>query len=180
MRWLTLVILGSLIVVVQTSVVPRFEVWGARPDLLLVLVVFVAMHARKPDAAVGAWVLGMIADLMSIERPGFLALSYMLVSILVASSRNYFFRYRSLTQLLVTFAACFVVQTVWLVYRRLLYPTGTSWWADFGVFVVLSAIYTGLFAPLSHQALLLMSKALGIERPRYSYVGLERRTDPHV
>ena len=52
MRWLTLVILGSLIVVVQTSVVPRFEVWGARPDLLLVLVVFVAMHARKPDAAV--------------------------------------------------------------------------------------------------------------------------------
>lgn len=180
MRWLTLVILGSLTVVVQTTVMPRFDVWGIRPDLVLVLVVFFAMHARMPDAAVGAWVLGMMADLMSIERPGLMAMSYMLVSIMVAASREYFFRYRSLTQIIVTWGACFVVQAVWMGYRRFLYPDGSTWWADLFTFVVPCAVYTGLFAPLLHKILLPMSKALGIERPQYSYAGLERLTDRHV
>ncbi|MCH8148832.1 MAG: rod shape-determining protein MreD, partial [Planctomycetes bacterium] len=179
MRWLTLVLLGSLFVLVQTTVLPRFDVWGIRPDLVLVLVVFLGMHARMPDAAVGAWVLGMMADLMSVERPGLMAMSYMLVSIMVASSREYFFRYRSLTQIFVTWAACFVVQAAWMAYRHVLYAGGVSWWADLFTFVVPCALYTGLFAPPVHKMLLPLSKALGIERPRYSYAGLDRASGRH-
>ena len=67
-----------------------------------------------------------------------------------------------------------------MAYRQILYADGYSWWGDLFAFVVPCALYTGLFAPAVHKILLPLSKALGIERPRYSYAGLNRVTDRHV
>ena len=85
MRWLTFGILGVVFIVMQSTLAPRMEILGARPDFLLVLVVFFGMHGKLPDVAVGAWLLGFVADLMSIERLGLMAFSYMLTALLVAS-----------------------------------------------------------------------------------------------
>ena len=174
MRWLAFGILGVVFIIMQSTLAPRMEILGARPDFLLVLVVFFGMHGKLPDVAVGAWLLGLVADLMSIERLGLMAFSYMLTALLVASVREYFFRFRSLTQCFVTLIACLVVHSGWLVYQRVLYAPASSWWGDFGGGVVLTAVYAALAAPLVHKMLLPISPMIGIDRPRYSYAGLER------
>ena len=164
----------------QSTIAVRVEFFGARPDWLLVLVVFFAMHARMPDAAVGAWFIGAGADLMTVERPGLMAMTYLLAAVLVASAREYFFRYRSVTQFGVTLAVCLLVRTGWCVYRGLLYDAGGSIVLDVAVDVVLASLYTALWAPPLHKGLLAIAPYLGIHRPRYPYAGLERMRDVRV
>ena len=65
MRWVVFLVLAVPILTAQSALSQRMELFGARPDWLLVLVVFVALHARRHDAVLGAWVLGMAADLMT-------------------------------------------------------------------------------------------------------------------
>lgn len=180
LRWLAFGILGLVFLVLQSVLAPRLGFLGGRPDFLAVLVVFFAMHGRLPDVAVGAWTLGLVADLMSIERLGLMAISYLLIAMLVASVREYFFRFRGLTQFTVTLIACVLVHTGWLIYRQTLYAPPFSIAVDLGGGVVLGAVYSAVVAPLVHKMLLPVSQTLGLDRPRYSYAGLERLTQHHV
>jgi|GEM_PF-1079286 len=180
LRWLAFGILGLLFLVLQSVVAPRLEFLGGRPDFLAVLVVFFAMHGRLPDVAVGAWTLGLVADLMSIERLGLMAISYMLIAILVAAVREYFFRFRGLTQFTVTLIACVLVHSGWLVYRQALYAAPFSIVVDLGGGILLGALCSAVVAPPVHKLLLPVSQTLGLDRPRYSYAGLERLTRHHV
>ena len=174
MRWLTYAILAVITLTLQGSVAFRFELAGLRPDWMLAVVVLVALYARPQDAVIGAWCLGLAADLMTLERLGFMALTYALIAWLVVAVRPFLFRYRAATQLLVTVAAALLVQSVWGVYRLCVYPD-PAWsaggaWAEIG----LGAIYTGLWAPLIGKPLLRCARLLGFARPRYSYGGLHR------
>ena len=158
----------------QGSVAFRFEFVGLRPDWILGVVVLVALYARPQDAVVGAWFLGLAADLMTLERLGFMALTYALVALLVVAVRPFLFRYRAATQLLLTVAAALLVQTAWGVYRLCVYPdpawtAGGAW-----IEIVLGALYTGLWAPLIGKPLLRCARLLGFARPCYSYGGLHR------
>jgi len=58
MRWLSFLLLGVVLLTLQSAVAPRIELLGARPDWLLVVVVFFAMHAPPRDAVIGAWIIG--------------------------------------------------------------------------------------------------------------------------
>ncbi len=127
MRWLSFSILAVVVLTLQSALVPRLEVLGARPDLILVVTVFFAMHAPRRDAVLTAWLLGMIADLMTIERFGLLALSYALIAMIVASVRDFLFRYNAFSQIAVTAAASVLLGVGWLFYRRVLFdPAGSS------------------------------------------------------
>ncbi len=180
MRWLTFLIAAGLALTLQSTIAPRFELWGARPDWLLVVVVSFAMHARMPDALIGAALIGAGADLMTIERPGLMAGSYLVAAILVSLVRGSLFRRRPLTQVLVTFAACLTVPMIWLIYRRALYdPLGTLFF-DLAIDGVLGSIYTAAWAPPLHGALLSMARVFGLPRPRYTYAGLHRIDDGGV
>lgn len=180
MRWLTFFLLAAAVLTLQSTVAPRLEVLGARPDWLLVVVVFFSLYAPRREAVISAWIVGMAADLMTVERLGLLALSYALVAAGITSVREHFFRYRAATQFVVTLAACLLVQAAWLAYRRALYDTAEPFLADLTVDVVTAAIYTAVWAVLLHKGLLRMSGMLGLARPRYSYAGLHRLGDARV
>ena len=180
MRWLSFLLLGLCLLTLQSTVAVRIELLGARPDWLLVLVVFYAMHARMPDAAVGAWAIGAAADLMTVERPGLIAMSYLLAAVLVASTREFFFRYHSVTQFGVTLAACIIVRVGWCIYRWVLYEATRAVPLDLAVDVILASVYTAMWAPLLHKSLLAILPVLGIHRPRYTFAGLDRMRDVRV
>ena len=166
MRWVTFMLCAACALVLQSTIAPRLEILGCRPDWLLIVVVFFAMHARRSDAAVGAWIIGACADLMTIERPGLLALSYLLAAVAVASIREYFFRYRSLTQAVITGVASLVIHTVWAVYRHVLYDPGEPFLIGFVTAVILASVWTAVWALVFHKILLQMLGAFGINRPR--------------
>ena len=180
MRWLTFIMGGLAMLTLQSAVAVRVELFGARPDWLLVLVVFYAMHARAPEAAVGSWMIGVCADLMTVERVGLMAASYLAAALLVISIREYFFRFRSITQFGLTLVTCLLVRTSWCVYRWLLYEPGHTIPVDFAIDVVLASLYTAGWAPPLHKVMLAISPKLGIHRPRYTYAGLDRMRDVRV
>jgi rod shape-determining protein MreD len=174
MRWVTFLVLAVVVLTLQSVVAPRLELLGARPDWLLVVVVFFALRAAPRDAVLGAWVLGACADLMTIERFGLLALSYGLAGAAVTSVREYLFRSRPLTQFVVTLLVCLLLRFAWLLYRRMLYDPAGSLLVDMAIDVVTASVYTAAWAPVWHAVLGRMPRTFGLPRPRYTFAGLRR------
>ncbi len=180
MRWLTFAVLAVMALTLQAAAAPRLELFAARPDFLLIVVLFLSLYAPPNDAIAAAWILGACADLMTIERFGLIALSYGLTAMSVTSVREYLFRYRLVTQAVVTFAAGLLVRTAWMVYYHGLYGATVPWFTDWVVGAVLASIYTTALAPPTFRALLPMSRSLGITRPRPGYAGSSALDRAHV
>lgn len=174
MRWLTFFVLAVAMLVLSSAVAPRVTFFGIWPDWLLVTVLFFALYARPLDAVLGAWILGALADLMTVERLGFLALSYALAALLVASLREYLFRYRPAVQFVLVFSVSLLLRLVWTLYRGVLYDSGQSLGGIVFVDWLLGSLYTAAWAPLMFKVLLSMSRSLGIPQPRYTFAGLHR------
>lgn len=174
MRWFAFILLTIVLLVLQSTVAPRIAIFGVRPDWLLIAVVFYALHTPPREAAIAAWTTGAMADLMSIERFGLVALSYLLVAIPLVSAREYLFRYKPVTQVLVGLLACLVVHGAWEIYNLIMYTPARSIFFAFFAHVLPVSLYTAIWTPILHAGLIRLSGALGIARPRYSYAGLHR------
>lgn len=174
MRWVMFMIFVIFVITLQSAVAPRIALLGQRPDALLVIVVFFALYSRPYDAVVGAWIVGICSDLLTIERFGFLALSYALAALLVVSVREYLFRYHPITQFAMTAVTAMLLQFVWLIYRRILYHPIEFLPIEFLSSVIWMSLYTACFAPPVHHVLLKLSRLFGIAQPRYSFAGLSR------
>lgn len=173
MRWLTFMILVAAALTLQSAVAPRLEVFGARADWLLVVVIFFGLYAPAGDAVFGGWIIGIAADLMTIERLGLLALSYALAAMLVVAVRDYLFRDRAVTQFILALTVSLILRAAWLIFRRVLYgPSGASLW-ECSADLVWASLYTAAWAPLLGAILLGRSHWFGIPRRRYTYAGLQ-------
>jgi rod shape-determining protein MreD len=180
MRWFAFLLLVMALLTAQSAVAPRLAVFGARPDWLLVTVVFLGLFATPRQAITGGWVLGLAADLMTLERLGFLAVSYAATAVLVTGVRELLFRNRWTTQLGVTLVASVLLQTAWMIYHRSLYGSADSALGEFAGRVVFGSLYTAAWSPLMVPALRRIGRPLGIALPRYSYAGLHRLGAAHV
>lgn len=167
MRWLTFLILMMIALILQSALAPRVELLGIRPDWLLVVVVFFAMHASAREALLGAWLIGGCADLLTIERFGVLALSYGLAAMVVLLLREYLFRGYGWSQFLMTLGVCLLVRTVWMVYHHVMYDPASSLLVELTVGVFMGSLYTAIWAPLLNRTLLPLWRTLGLPRPIY-------------
>jgi len=75
------VLLGNLIV--QSALFPFIEVYGVRPDSLMVLVISFALLAGNPTSAVVGLCGGLLQDILFGQNIGFYAMQYMLAGYLV-------------------------------------------------------------------------------------------------
>jgi len=166
MRWLPFILCAGIVLTLQSALAPRLALGGVRPDWVLVMVIFYALHAKTPDSVIAGWALGLMADLLTVERFGLLSLSYGLAAAAVASVREYLFRSRAVTQFAVTLAVGVLMQTAWQIYRRALYAPLGSWAGDWVSNGLLASIYTAAWAPLFHRGLLSIARTLGIPRPQ--------------
>ena len=170
MRWAVFFMLLMALLTLQTTFGTRLEWMGARPDWLLILVVFLAFHADHRDAVIGGWCVGFCADLMSIERLGVIALGYALIALLIVNMRDALFRYRWTTQVLVTFFACILVRTAWTAYRTTMYDIDDSLMSDLGMNILVVSLYTALWAPVLHGGLRGVGGVLGLNVRRVGFV----------
>jgi rod shape-determining protein MreD len=180
MRWVPFAVVALVGLTLQSAVAPRFAVWGARPDWLLVLVVVFAMHADAGDAAVAGWLIGATADLMTVERLGLLSLSYLIAAVSVASMRDDLFRRRAITQFVVTLLVCLAVRIAWSGYRALLYDSAEATARRIVIDCLVASLYTALWAPLCHRAVLARPAWFGLLRQRYTHAGLHRLGEARV
>lgn len=144
MHWLPTLLLAALTLALQTAVVPRLQPAGARPDLLLIVVVFFALRAPPRRAILFGWMVGFLADLLSVERMGLLSLTYASIAFLLISLRDSLFERGPVAQFFVTLFSSLAVQACWSVYVRILYAASIGSLKS----LFLSALLTAILAPL--------------------------------
>jgi rod shape-determining protein MreD len=130
----------------QSTIAPRLEILGARPDWILVLVVAAALRGSPAEAVGGAWIIGLAADLMSVEHLGLLAVSYASASAIVVALRDELFIERAFTQIVATLLLGCMVRVGWLIYRHALYDTEVGLWHALVGEVVLGSVHTAAWS----------------------------------
>ncbi len=169
MRWMHYLFWGAtacVVLVAQSALAPVFELGGARPDWILVCVVFVALHATETNAIVISALVGLAADFLTIERPGLLAVSYTAAAGLILGIREYLFVRQMLTQVVLTLGLGLVLRTGWLAYRHALYTLDEPIVKALVLNLVPGSAYTALWTPLLHWPFLRLLGAFGLSRPR--------------
>ncbi|HEY3241754.1 MAG TPA: rod shape-determining protein MreD [Phycisphaerae bacterium] len=154
MRIGAFVILALAALTLQVTLAPRVVLLGARPDWLLVLAVFIGLHVRGAEAPILAWLIGLGADLVSIERPGLMAITYGLTAAAVHSVREFMFIRHPLTHFSLTLLASLGVQTLMSMYRDLAYHWPVDSPTRELAHAIAVAVWTGLWAVPVHWVLL--------------------------
>src|ERR1700760_4481629 len=99
MRWISYFILAYVTLGLQIGLAPHLRYQGAAPNLVLLAVIFIALNAPPDAALLGAFVLGVLQDLLTQQQPGLFAFSYGLVGMFVVSTQQLVYREHPLTHL---------------------------------------------------------------------------------
>jgi len=116
MRWLPYFILAYLTLGVQIGLGDFVSWHGARPNLVLIAVLFVALNAPRDAALLGCFVMGAIQDLVTQQPPGLFALSYGLTALVVVGSHHVVNREHFLTYFGLALVGGLLTATVLLVH----------------------------------------------------------------
>lgn len=162
--WLGFLILAFIAVCAQTALAPHVEVLHARPDLMLLLVVFYGIHARGSDGLLTAWVAGLFTDLCSQEPLGLYCVLYSVVALVLIQARELVFRDHLLTHVVLTFVLALAVKLALAAYVMWRYPLVS---AENPLFTraIVSALYTTALAPVVQYPLIRIQRALALRAP---------------
>ncbi|HWL91959.1 MAG TPA: rod shape-determining protein MreD [Phycisphaerae bacterium] len=169
MRWLPFAVLLYVTAVLQTALVPFLKILDTvTPDLMVILAVYYAMHARRYDAMISCWIIGLMIDLcgMSYTQAGYSnlgisALALGLIGLAVVNLRELTFRESPASQIVITFAAKLALNL--MVGSHMLYVTGA--WDRLGDVFTISfwqAAYTALVALYGFWVLRRLRFILGV------------------
>ncbi len=152
MRWILYFILAYILLGLQLGLAPYIAYRDVPPNLLILLVVFIALNAPREEALLVSLLIGALQDLSSLQPLGLFAFSYGLVAVLVCWLAESVRRAHPFTHLSLTFMSTMVVGMLLLVHE-LVRPSGLS--ANTAVksvrigprVVVVMALYTTLISP---------------------------------
>jgi rod shape-determining protein MreD len=159
MRWFSYIILAYLALGVQIGAGEFMRIGEARPDLVLLAVVFIASHAPREAALGGAFGMGLMVDLVGLGPLGLYAFAYGIVAMFVVSMQEVMYREHPMAHFLVALIASLLVSTVGLIHGWIhppLLPLGVQF---------KTALYTALLAPIVLGVLQRIKKAFAF-KPR--------------
>jgi rod shape-determining protein MreD len=167
-RWVVVAILAYLCLVVQTTLfrpgILAIEIDGhwARPDLILILGVFLALCLEPHEVFVVGWCFGLASDLVGVAgRLGTGALLFCLVLYLISFLRTGVFVARVAVQFLLCLAAVFAVHWGWYVATRYL-EAAPLWVGRSAEEASLDALYSAFLAPYLFWLALRLREPLGL------------------
>ena len=165
MRWAAYFILVYLAVGVQLGMgdFVRVGASGARPDLVLLAVIFIAIHAPRDAALLGAFGIGLVKDMTSLSPLGLYAIAYSLVGMFTVSTQEYVYRAHPVTHVILGFVGSLLAGGVVLIHGWIKGPPA-SMGEVFG-----SALYTALLAPVVLGLLNLAKGAFAFRRRARAY-----------
>ncbi len=165
MKWLPFGILALIAIVCQTTIVQATAIRSIWPEWVFILAVHYALWGPWPDAAIAAWLLGLIVDLQSADPVGLHAFCYGAAAWVILRVRQVVFRDHPVTHLVVTLVFAFAVQLLIALYYwwRLSGAAGSeALWSS----ALCIAVYTALWAPLLHWPLIRIGRWTGLRTAR--------------
>ena len=176
MRWLTYFILAYVALGVQVALRGYMDIKGAEPNLVLLVVIFISVNASREPALLGAFMLGLMQDLLTIQPMGVWAVSYGLVAMFVISTQEVVYREHPLTHFSLALVGGLLCG-VFIVVHSWIYPRlhGAAAPASSGphallpqrngaVGVFTGALYTAILAPFLLGALQKFKRAFAFKR----------------
>jgi len=143
-RWSRVLLTLTVLLLLQTTVVPWLEVGGTGPNLLLIFVVWRALGWPLERSYLPCWLAGLARDVFSGGgQLGAFAALYLLAALLINRVRRGLFVNHVLTQVLVVVAASLATEAAWLLVWH--HPPG---WSALVVRLLIGALYTALVTPL--------------------------------
>jgi rod shape-determining protein MreD len=113
MRWFPFFILAYIALGLEAGLARAIEWKGASPDLVLLVVVFLALSAPRDTALLACFILGLLHDFTSHGTLGLLAFSYGLAAVFIVALQQAVNRRHALTHFLLT---AFVRITIAIVF----------------------------------------------------------------
>ncbi|MGF1634708.1 MAG: rod shape-determining protein MreD [Phycisphaerae bacterium] len=120
MRLFPFLILGYLAVGLQSGLAGHWDVGGSRPNLPLILAVFVAAAASPPAALLGAFTLGLLQDVATLDALGLHAFAYGVMAVVIVSLRQSLDERQYPIQMMLVGVGSVLVAGVLLIVDRLL------------------------------------------------------------
>src|SRR5579864_4194436 len=100
----------------QIGLAPYLAYRGAAPNLVLLAVVFIAVHAPRDAALLGCFALGFCQDLLTVQQVGLLALSYGSVGMFIVSTQQVVYKEHPLTHFSLAMAAGLITASIVIVH----------------------------------------------------------------
>lgn len=160
MRWISYFILAYLAIGVQIGAGEFLRFGGARPDLVLLAVIYIAINAPREAALLGALGMGLMVDLVGLHPLGLYAFAYGLVAMFVVSAQEIVYREHPMTHFSVALVASLLVSTIALIHGWIFGPR-LPLAQHFS-----TAVYTAVLAPIVLGLLQRMKKAFAFKSRR--------------
>lgn len=166
MHWVVFSVVVYLFTVAQTALAPFLDVNAVRPQLMVILAVYLALSARVQDALLACWIIGFVMDLTSHSyvshgNVGLHALLMGTLAMMIVKTRDWTHRDNVVSHLVFTFAGSLFmslgvgVHALWI----------SDAWGRFDGFLAMSiytAMYTTILAPYGHWCLAKIRGSLGV------------------
>ncbi len=136
----------SLIIFISSTWGGIIEIFGVKPDVVLVILVWMALNQGPFPAQISGFASGVIEDVLSISPLGFHITSRTLISFLVGFAREYVGIDRFILPIVFT-AGTFVIQAVWQTIISAVFQIQTSQSPLFSLEFIIGLVYTALLSP---------------------------------
>jgi rod shape-determining protein MreD len=143
MRVSVMVIIAAVAVIVDATIAPQIEILGARPDFLVLVVVYASLLVGTRPATIVGFVIGLIADSELPEYFGLNALALAAIGYVTGGVWEHLVRGNVLLQCTMIFGASLLHDVIYYVgyYRNHLDMLGPFLWR----YGIPGALYTALF-----------------------------------
>jgi rod shape-determining protein MreD len=160
MRWPVYFILAYVATGLQIGLGEFMRVGAARPDLVLLAVIFIAIHAPRDAALLGCFGIGMMKDMTTLSPLGLYALAYSLAAMFTVSTQELVYRAHPVTHFSLAFVGSLLAGAVVLIHGWIRGPS-----APVGE-VFGNALFTALLAPVVLGLLSLARKVFAFSSRR--------------
>jgi rod shape-determining protein MreD len=160
MRLYAYFILAYVAVALQTGLSEYLRVGAARPDLVLLAVIFICIHAPRDAALLGAFGIGIVQDLVSLNPLGLSALVYSIVGMFTVSTQELVYKSHPLTQFGLGLTGGFISAFAFAIHGWIRGPRASV------TELLAAALYTAVLAPFVLGALNLTRRAFAFRRRR--------------
>jgi rod shape-determining protein MreD len=147
MRWIAFFIFAYITLGIQTGVGPFVAYRDVPPNLMLLLVIFIALNAPREAALLAAFLLGLMQDLLTVQPLGLFAFSYGAIALVAVTMVESVRRGHPVTQLAFTFVGGIVLGMFEIVHDYFRSGSAPESVHIGPRVVAVSVIYTTLLAP---------------------------------
>jgi len=165
MHWISYFILAYIALGCQVALGGYTEIQNAGPNLVLLVVIYITVNAPREAGLLGAFILGLMQDLMTLYPLGTWAVTYGVVAMFVISTQEYVYREHPLTHFSLALTGGLICGTMLTIHGWIypkLHPGAILGGATVGQFTGL--IYTAILAPFILGILQRLKRSFAFKR----------------